>query len=61
MLTSEWKKSSFCFGGLGCLEVKVEGDSIFVRDDKNPDVVVRTDVVSWRAFVEGVKSSEFDH
>lgn len=59
---AEWFKSSLS-GPLtdNCVEVAFAGDLIGVRDSKNREggVLVFTKT-EWKAFVEGVKLSEFD-
>ncbi|MBG0569244.1 DUF397 domain-containing protein [Actinoplanes aureus] len=55
-----WRTSSHCSNG-ACVEVAVVGDSVAVRDSKNPQrpglMFTR---VEWRDFVDGVKGGEFD-
>jgi len=31
-----------------------------LRDSADPDVIVRLDAASWRAFAEAIKAGEFD-
>lgn len=58
----DFKKSSFSpiAGGVWCVEVK-RGDTIKVRDSKNPDgTVLEFTDDEWNAFIKGVKAGEFD-
>ena len=59
---TRWKKSSRSGAG-NCVEVADTGDSVHVRDSKA--VAAAGPVLSftrreWEAFIEGVKSGEFD-
>jgi hypothetical protein len=56
-----WRKSSRSSGQGNCLEVADASAAIGVRDskDRSGPVLVFTRS-QWRAFVEGVKSGEFD-
>ena len=60
MLTNEWQKPTSCFGGLGCIEAKLDDSEVMIRDDKHPEKVIRTDQASWKAFLEAAKQGEFD-
>lgn len=53
-----FEKSSFCDAGV-CAEVH-RGDTVLMRNNQNPDVVVEFDHDEWKAFVAGVKAGEFD-
>ena len=53
-------RSARC-GPSGCLEVARIGDSVGVRDSKEPDgPVLRYHAAEFRAFVAAVKAGEFD-
>jgi hypothetical protein len=56
-MNDSWKKSSRC-GTSTCVEVKVEGDFVLVRD--NDRDCVSYSLAEWRVFIEGVKLGEFD-
>jgi hypothetical protein len=57
-----WKKSSLSSYNTNCVEVAgLSGDTIKVRDSKNPrGGVLNFTVGVWDAFVGGVRSGEFD-
>lgn len=62
---SKFKKSSFSGDGRGngdgCVEVKIDGASIYVRDTKSPSKATLVfNRKEWRAFIKGVKAGEFD-
>jgi hypothetical protein len=59
---AKWFKSSRSGGSGGnCVEVAFVGDTIAVRDSKDPGgpALVLTEA-EWEAFIAGVKTSEFD-
>lgn len=57
---SEWKKSSYSGSESSCVEVKMTGRSVLVRDTKNRDggTLEFTDH-EWRCFIAGAKDGEF--
>lgn len=56
----QWKKSSFCDLD-GCVEVAQNQDRVWIRNSTDADMVTLSFGQSeWSAFVEGVKSGEFD-
>lgn len=57
-----WIKSSRSYGAGECVEVRDIGGGIGVRDSKNPNgPQLSFTRAEWAAFVEGVRSGEFDH
>ncbi|MEU8815605.1 DUF397 domain-containing protein [Actinoplanes sp. NPDC048796] len=53
-----WQRSRSCSQST-CVEVARAGETILVRDSKNPGGAVLSFTPSeWRAFVEGVKRGE---
>jgi uncharacterized protein DUF397 len=56
-----WRKSWASNSG-GCVEVAfVEGDEVLVRDSKAPHgAVLRFNHTEWSAFLQGVRSGQFD-
>jgi Domain of unknown function (DUF397) len=54
-----WFKSSFS-GSSGCVEVRMVGAEVHVRDSKNPSgsVLIFTRA-EWCAFLEGAEAGEF--
>jgi Domain of unknown function (DUF397) len=57
-----WRKSRYSDDqGDNCVEVAVVDDQVLVRDSKDPDGPTLAFTPSeWRAFIDGVKDSEFD-
>lgn len=57
-----WKTSSFSTGGGQCVEVAALSDGTrFVRHSQDPNGGALTYTPNeWRAFVQGVKTGEFD-
>ncbi|WP_106328308.1 DUF397 domain-containing protein [Actinoplanes italicus] len=55
-----WRSSSRC-NNAACVEVAFSGDSVFVRDTKDPQRRALTyKNADWRLFIAGVKSGVFD-
>jgi hypothetical protein len=55
-----WRKSSYC-DIADCVEVKIDNDSIRIRQSGNTTgPLLSFSVQEWRAFVEGVRAGEFD-
>ena len=62
MIGPEYRKSSFSQERHACVEVATGGDSVLVRDSKNPNGPKLTFTLQeWTAFVAGVRNNEFDH
>jgi hypothetical protein len=56
-----WVKSSLS-GGMGaCVELARDGDTIALRDSKDPDTVLRYTDLEIHAFLWAAKRGEFDH
>ncbi|MFI5490860.1 DUF397 domain-containing protein [Micromonospora echinaurantiaca] len=62
MITSEWSKSSFSGPNCdNCVECRINGDMIEVRDSKDPSgPVQRYRKVEWVAFLAAAKGGRFD-
>ena len=54
-----WKRSSFCNMN-GCLEVRVDGSIVSIRDSSVPGPVLEFTRTEWAKFIAGVKAGEFD-
>ncbi len=55
-----WTRSSACDFG-DCVEARRDGDTITVRDSKDPDGTGLTFTVEeWMAFLQGVRAGEFN-
>ncbi|MEU9761027.1 DUF397 domain-containing protein [Streptomyces sp. NPDC047985] len=55
-----WQKSSFSGGGEQCVEVARHTEAILLRESDDPRVVTRTSRDKFAAFIQGVKTGEFD-
>lgn len=56
----EWRRATACSLDGNCVEIAT-GDSIQLRDSKDPDGPVLTFTHDeWRAFLAGVRAGEFD-
>ncbi len=58
--TPEFRKSKGCVMGVTCVEIAKDSKNIFVRDSKNPEIVLEFTSEEWKSFIEGVKKGEFD-
>lgn len=59
---ARWKKSSRSGSTLECVEVRGHGGTIQVRDSKDQGTGPELSFTpgEWTAFIEGVKTGEFD-
>jgi hypothetical protein len=61
MIGSQWRKSSASSSNANCVEVRGQGETVDIRDSKNPDgPVLNFGPGQWAAFLTGVKLGEFD-
>lgn len=61
MLNGEWRKSARSGNQGNCVEARLDGEYVEVRDSKSPSgPVLRFTRAEWAAFVGGVKDDEFD-
>jgi hypothetical protein len=56
-----WKKSA-ASGSAGCVEVATAGDTILVRDSKDPSgpTLIFSSRAEWEAFLAGARAGQFD-
>ena len=54
----DWRKSSRC-GNTTCVEVAKGNDGVFVRDSKNPELVLSFTPQEWTAFIDAAADGEF--
>lgn len=55
-----WRKSSTCDSGT-CVEAAEVGDTVVVRDSKNPGgPILQFTKDEWNAFIVGVQYGEFE-
>jgi hypothetical protein len=57
----KWIKASKSMPSGACVELAPHGDSIYLRDSKNPHVLLRYTAAEIDAFLDGAKKGEFDH
>ncbi|MGH3519139.1 MAG: DUF397 domain-containing protein [Haloechinothrix sp.] len=56
-----WRKSSYSQQETACVEVRITGDLVLVRDTKDRSKPAhRYTYAEWLAFTSGVKDGEFD-
>ena len=55
----DWRRSRSCTAG-NCVEVAVLGESVAIRDSKNPGSVLLYSASEWREFITGAKNGDFD-
>jgi len=62
-LRLNWTKASKSYGNGACVELAPApaGGTIFLRDSKNPDVLLSYSVAEIDAFLDGAKRGEFDY
>jgi Domain of unknown function (DUF397) len=56
-----WVKSSRSAALNACVELATDGETIFLRDSKEPDTHLRYTPREIEAFLYGAKRGEFDH
>lgn len=61
-ISDGWRKSSFSQGAGECVEfARAASGEILIRDSKNPGGPMLTFTAGeWRAFLAGVRNSEFE-
>ena len=57
----KWIKASKSMAGNACVELAAFGDSILLRDSKNPNVLLSYTPAEIAAFLDGATRGEFDH
>lgn len=57
----KWIKASKSYGSGACVELAPCGESILLRDSKNPTVLLSYSSAEIDAFLDGAKRGEFDH
>ena len=57
----EWIKSSASYASGACVEFAQQGDTVLLRDSKDPAVWLRYTRAEIGAFLTGAKLGEFDH
>ncbi|MGW3227480.1 DUF397 domain-containing protein [Kitasatospora sp. NPDC001095] len=61
MSDSTWQKSSYSAANSECVEVRAADGVIELRESDEGDVIVRTTVRKFAAFLQGAKAGDFDH
>jgi hypothetical protein len=55
-----WRRSTKCAGG-DCVEIRIAGEEVAMRDSKNPDAaILQFSGEGWQAFVAAIQDGEFD-
>jgi hypothetical protein len=57
----DWIKASRSYGHGECVELAADGDTIRLRDSKDPAVHLHFTRSELAAFLEGARNGEFDH
>jgi len=57
----QWVKASRSISNGACVELALDGDSIAMRNSRDPNVVLRYTHDELAAFLDGAKRGEFDH
>ena len=57
---SDFKKSSFCGGCKSCVEVSLQDKKVVLRNSNKNQEHISYTLDEWKAFISGVKNSEFD-
>lgn len=58
---SEFRISTMCPCGCGCVGVAIKNDAVYVTNTTTPDSpITRFTHEEWKAFVAGVKNGEFE-
>ena len=60
LIHRRWHISTFS-GGNGCVEVREDNDTVFVRHSRQPEgPTLEFNRHEWRAFLAGVRNDEFE-
>jgi hypothetical protein len=53
----EWRKSTYSEASDNeCVEIRVDGDAVLIRDSKDPTgPVLRVDAAAWSGFIDAVR------
>jgi uncharacterized protein DUF397 len=57
----DWIKASKSYSSGACVELAPYGETILLRDSKNPNVLLSYSPAEIDAFIDGAKRGEFDH
>lgn len=57
--TYRWRKASDCSHG-ACVEILEKEQTVFLRDNKRPDLVFFLEAQDWETFKQQIKNGEFD-
>ncbi|MGV9268443.1 DUF397 domain-containing protein [Kitasatospora sp. NPDC003701] len=61
MSSTNWQKSSYCAAHDDCVEVRVVGGLVELRESHDGDIIVRTTPTKFATLLRGIKAGEFDH
>jgi hypothetical protein len=57
---SDYRASSSCIGGIGCVEVNIQPDKVLVRSSTRRRKKLELTPQEWRDLIAGIKQGEFD-
>ncbi len=60
LTNTDWTKPRNCATNVTCPEVKFEEDHVLVRNNINPNVVVRFSQEEWKDLVDAIVHGEYD-
>ncbi|MFF0410064.1 DUF397 domain-containing protein [Kitasatospora sp. NPDC004745] len=61
MTDTEWQKSSFSGSGGDCVEVRVAGEAIELRESDEAHTILRTTPTTLAALLQAIKNGEYHH
>jgi len=56
--STSWRRSSFCSDG-ACAEVKVDDDTVFLRNSERPESTIELTGAEWEALKKGIVAGDF--
>ncbi|GLZ00570.1 DUF397 domain-containing protein [Actinoplanes sp. NBRC 103695] len=53
-----WTRSSFCSSG-ACAEVAFDGEFVYLRNNREPEKIIKLDLDEWAALKQGIHNGDF--